>query len=169
MNWKAKIVSVLSFCIVGITPIYAETWPNQLHSYTHYSYRNAFVFDPKTLMWKAYNSKGKVIKSGRASGGASYCSDVKRSCRTPVGTFSIKSKGPAHCKSTRYPLGKGGAKMPYCMFFTGNYAIHGSYDLPRRNASHGCIRVSPSAAYWLNRNFLKIGTRVIVLPYGRRK
>lgn len=133
-----------------------------------FAYTNAFVFNPRTLQWRAYNSKGKVINKGRASGGANYCRDVKRACRTPVGHFRIKSKGPRSCKSSRYPLGKGGAKMPYCMFFTGHYAIHGSYDLPRRNASHGCIRVSPKAASWLSRHFIKIGTKVIVLPYKRR-
>jgi hypothetical protein len=136
-----------------------------LKQYPQYAYNNTFVFSPKSLTWKAYNSKGKVIKSGRASGGASYCRDVKRACRTPVGSFKIISKGPASCKSSRYPLNGGGAKMPYCMFFSKYYAIHGSYDLPRRNASHGCVRVSPSSARWLSKHFIRIGTRVVILPY----
>lgn len=55
--------------------------------------------------------------------------------------------------------------MPYCMFFRGNYAIHGSPDVPNYNASHGCIRVLPSAARWLSRNFIRIGTTVIVRSY----
>lgn len=130
-----------------------------------YSYRNTFVFNPRSLSWAAYNSQGKVIRSGRASGGANYCRDVGRACRTPRGSFSIISKRGASCRSSRYPRGRGGAPMPYCMFFSKHYGIHGSYDVPRRNASHGCIRVKPAAAKWLYYNFIKIGTRVVVLPY----
>lgn len=130
-----------------------------------FAYTNAFVYNPKTLKWTAYNSLGQVVASGKGSGGSHYCRDVGRSCHTPVGVFSIKSKGSASCKSSRYPKGRGGAPMPYCAFFTTNYAIHGSYDLPNYNASHGCIRVKPSAAQWLSNNFFRIGTKVIVLPY----
>ena len=126
---------------------------------------NTFVFNPRSLTWKAINNKGAVVKSGRASGGRGYCPDIRRSCRTPSGTYHITSKRGADCRSSRYPLGGGGAKMPYCMFFSENYAIHGSYDVPNRNASHGCIRVRPKDAIWLHRNFIKIGTKVIVKPY----
>jgi lipoprotein-anchoring transpeptidase ErfK/SrfK len=125
---------------------------------------NTFVFNPKTLRWQAIKN-GKVIKSGRASGGSNYCKDIKRACRTPAGTFRIISKRGANCKSSRYPVGKGGAPMPYCMFYSQYYGIHGSYDVPNRNASHGCIRVEPSAAKWLYYNFIKIGTKVVVKPY----
>lgn len=123
-----------------------------------------FIFYPKQLKWVAI-SNGKVIKSGKASGGSGYCSDIKRSCRTPTGTYSVISMRGADCRSSRYPLGGGGAKMPYCMFFTPLYAIHGSYDVPNYNASHGCIRVLPAAAQWLQRNFIGIGTTVVVKPY----
>lgn len=129
------------------------------------AYRNAFVFSPRSLTWRAYNSHGRVIRSGHASGGAGYCRDIKRSCRTPVGSFRIISKRGANCRSSRYPLGRGGAPMPYCMFFSKYYAIHGSPNVPRYNASHGCIRVRPNAARWLYHNFIRHGTRVVVLPY----
>jgi len=126
---------------------------------------NTFIFNPRSLTWKAVNHNGAVIKSGRASGGSGYCPDLKRSCRTPSGTYTVSSKQGAGCKSSRFPLGRGGAKMPYCMFFSKNYAIHGSYDVPKRNASHGCIRVRTGDALWLHKNFIKIGTRVVVKPY----
>ncbi len=125
---------------------------------------NTFVYNPRTLRWKAIRN-GKVIRSGRGSGGAKYCRDVKRACRTPTGTYRIISKRGAKCRSSRYPLGRGGAPMPYCMFFSKYYAIHGSPDVPGYNASHGCIRVKPSAARWLYHNFLKIGSKVIVKSY----
>ncbi len=55
--------------------------------------------------------------------------------------------------------------MPYCMFFSKYYAIHGSYDVPGYNASLGCIRVTPKDARWLNYNFIRVGTPVIVRHY----
>jgi hypothetical protein len=125
---------------------------------------NIFIFNPRTLSWKAV-ANGKVIKAGKASGGSRYCRDIGRSCRTPSGTYHVISKGSADCRSSRYPVGKGGAKMPYCMYFSKNYAVHGSYELPDYNASHGCIRIQPEAARWLSNNFMHIGTPVIVQPY----
>lgn len=131
----------------------------------NYAANNAFVFNPRSLQWKAINANGKVIRTGRASGGRGYCPDIKRSCRTPTGMYNVISKSGPSCRSSRYPVGKGGAPMPYCMFFSKYYAIHGSPDVPNRNASHGCIRVEPSEARWLNQNFVEIGTRVVVKPY----
>ncbi|HEL9669923.1 TPA: L,D-transpeptidase, partial [Legionella pneumophila] len=122
-------------------------------------------FNPNTLTWKAISANGKVIRTGRGSGGKHYCSDVRRSCKTPSGVFRVISKGGPGCRSSRYPLGKGGAPMPYCMFFSKLYAIHGSPDVPNYNASHGCVRVKPHDARWLSQNFIKIGTKVIIKSY----
>ncbi|HAU1990331.1 TPA: L,D-transpeptidase, partial [Legionella pneumophila] len=126
---------------------------------------NTFIFNPNTLTWKAISSNGKVIRTGRGSGGKHYCSDVRRSCKTPSGVFRVISKGGPGCRSSRYPLGKGGAPMPYCMFFSKLYAIHGSPDVPNYNASHGCVRVKPHDARWLSQNFIKVGTKVIIKSY----
>jgi lipoprotein-anchoring transpeptidase ErfK/SrfK len=126
---------------------------------------NTFVFNPRTHSWSAINDKGKVVRTGRASGGANYCKDIKRGCRTPVGVYRVWSKGSASCRSSRYPKPHGGAKMPYCMFFSKYYAVHGSYDVPKYNASHGCVRVTPDDALWLSKNFMQIGTKVVVKPY----
>ena len=52
-----------------------------------------------------------------------------------------------------------------CMFFSKYYAVHGSYEVPNYNASHGCIRVTPADAKWLYYNFIEIGTPVVVKPY----
>ena len=131
----------------------------------NFAANNEFIYNPRSLQWKAINKNGKVVRTGRGSGGRSYCPDIHRSCHTPTGTFHVMSKGNAGCRSSRYPVGKGGAAMPYCMFFSKYYAIHGSNDLPHRNASHGCIRVSPSDAHWLHENFINIGTTVVVKPY----
>jgi lipoprotein-anchoring transpeptidase ErfK/SrfK len=123
-----------------------------------------FIFNPRTLSWHAYQN-GNLIRAGRASGGRSYCPDIRRSCRTIPGTFRIISKGSPSCRSTRFPVGRGGAPMPYCMFYSRYYAVHGSPDVPNYNASHGCIRVTPRDAQWLSHYFIDIGTKVIVKPY----
>ena len=126
---------------------------------------NTFVYNPRTLQWQAINMRGQVVKVGHGSGGRGYCPDVHRKCHTPVGVYRVWSKGGPGCKSSRYPVGRGGAPMPYCMFFSKYYAIHGSPDVPNYNASHGCIRVRPSDAHWLSQRFIRVGTKVVVKPY----
>ncbi|ABS78318.1 L,D-transpeptidase [Coxiella burnetii] len=124
-----------------------------------------FVFDPKRHRWYAYQN-GRLIKQGRASGGAYRCPKNKsRSCRTPSGTFRIIRKGPPNCKSTRYPKPHGGARMDYCMCYHAFYCIHGSDHVPNYHASHGCIRVTPADARWLSHNFIQYGTKVVVKSY----
>jgi lipoprotein-anchoring transpeptidase ErfK/SrfK len=39
------------------------------------------------------------------------------------------------------------------MFFHRGYALHGSYDVPGYNASHGCVRMFVKDAKWLNQEF----------------
>jgi len=130
--------------------------------------KQLFVVDLNEGAWAAYNAQGDRVNVGRASGGRSYCPDINRSCRTAVGSYKIIRKGGADCESNKYPIDTGGgAPMPYCMYFSGKgYAVHGSNDVPNYNASHGCVRVTPTAAAWLSKNFMKIGTEVIVLPYS---
>ncbi|OGT30274.1 MAG: enhanced entry protein EnhA [Gammaproteobacteria bacterium RIFCSPHIGHO2_12_FULL_35_23] len=129
--------------------------------------RNVFIFDPKLTAWAAYDANGNLVNTGRASGGRSFCPDVGRSCKTIVGTFKVLSKGDSTCESSIYPLEtNGGAPMPYCMKFSAKgYAIHGSDYVPDYNASHGCIRVTPTAAAWLSQYFITNGTTVIVRSY----
>lgn len=127
--------------------------------------KGRFEYNPRTLQWKAVNADGEVVRRGHGSGGRGYCPDIHRSCRTPAGTFHIIGKKGADCRSSRYPVGRGGAPMPYCMYFSKYYAVHGSYDVPNRNASHGCVRVPPADAKWLYNNFMNVGTTVVIKPY----
>lgn len=129
--------------------------------------RKVFVFDPKSSSWAVYDEQGSRINTGRASGGKGYCPDVGRRCHTVVGRFTVFSKGDSDCISSKFPIEThGGAPMPYCMHFhPKGYAIHGSPSVPDYNASHGCIRVTPTAARWLN-NYLNVGSTVIVKSYG---
>jgi lipoprotein-anchoring transpeptidase ErfK/SrfK len=125
-----------------------------------------FVFDPKATAWAAYDSDGMRVQTGSASGGKDFCEDTGKPCHTVTGTFRVYSKKGVDCTSSLYPLEThGGARMPYCMHFSGSYTIHAAYDVPNYNASHGCVRVLPSAAKWLNEDFVDVGTTVIVKPY----
>lgn len=106
------------------------------------------------LAWGAYDPDGTLVKWGPVSTAKGYCPDVGRGCRTATGEFAVYHKGGSGCASTRYPVGRGGAPMPYCMFFHGNYAMHGSHDVPGYNDSHGCVRMFVDDAKWLNEEFV---------------
>lgn len=126
-----------------------------------------FVFDPKASAWAAYDEQGQRVMTGGGSGGMDFCEDVGQPCRTITGTFHLYNKRGLECKSGEYPVETtGGAKMPYCMYFYRGFTIHAAYDVPERPSSHGCVRVLPSAAKWLNEEFMKIGTKVTILPYS---
>lgn len=166
MKTPARSMIVIVACLFLLGLFYAEVAFGQIRtSPMILASSGSFVFNPRTHSWFAISSSGQIIKRGRASGGRGYCPDIHRSCHTPTGVYRIIQKGGASCHSSRYPVGRGGAPMPYCMFFSKYYAVHGSPDVPNYNASHGCIRVHPSDARWLNQNFMHVGTKVIVKPY----
>lgn len=131
------------------------------------------IVDPRIHRWGAYSSDGELIRSGMATAGGHWCKDIKRSCRTKTGTFRIFSLGNSGCKSRKYPLPRGGAPMPYCMFFNGGQGLHGSNQVFNGNGSHGCVRLHVDDARWIRFDFAEgpsdnngfRGTKVIVRPY----
>lgn len=123
-----------------------------------YGYNEKLVLVDLSLQaFAAYDASGNKLRWGPISGGKGYCPDVGRSCRTITGNFRIYRKGGKGCASRKYD----NAPMPYCMFFYKGYAMHGA-ALPGYHASHGCVRMFNDDAYWLNRTFTDIGTRVII-------
>ncbi len=118
--------------------------------------------DLAILAWGAYDADGKLLNWGPAAGGKDFCPDIQMKCRTVKGSFKIERKGDAKCKSHTFPIDNPGAPMPYCMFFHGGYALHGSNEVPGYNASHGCVRLWVDDAKWLNQEFSGVGTRVVV-------
>lgn len=123
------------------------------------------IVNPRVHAWGAYTASGELLRSGTATSGGNYCPDIRRSCHTRSGSFRIYSLGSASCKSHKYPLPRGGAPMPYCMFFNGGQGLHGSYNVVKGNVSHGCVRLHVADAAWLRFNFANIGTKVVVKPY----
>lgn len=131
------------------------------------------IVDQEKLAWAAYNEQGRLVKWGPISSGSDHCSDgSSKTCRTMTGVFHFFSKENERCRSNVFPLGKGGAKMPYCMYFHKGFALHGSSDIPGHRASHGCIRMFTEDAKWLNHEFVDLandsnryqGTKITVLP-----
>jgi hypothetical protein len=126
---------------------------------------------------KAYFYKGKRLV------GESTVSSGKKGFSTPAGHYSVISKDKDHFSSEfgdyvdrggkvvvsnidvrkdRCPKGAhfDPAKMPYCMHFTGGYAMHQGY-VPPYAASHGCIRIPQGMAEKFYNN-APVGTPVIV-------
>jgi len=131
------------------------------------------LVDPQEHAWGAYSASGKLIRWGIATTGADFCRDVGENCRTKSGSFRIYSLGGKNCSSSKFPLGTGGAPMPYCMYFNGSQAIHGSYEVEYANASHGCVRVHVADAEWLRFKFVDgpnlanhfQGTKILIKNY----
>ncbi len=130
------------------------------------------IVDQNKLAWGAYDTTGKLIKWGPIASGSTKCSDSNKTCLTMTGVFRVFSKENEKCKSDVFPIGKGGAKMPYCMYFHKGFAMHGSDDIPGYRASHGCVRMFVRDAKWMNETFVDvtnekknlIGTKVVVRP-----
>jgi len=124
---------------------------------------NKYIIVSKSkLAFGAYDGSGRLQYWGPISSAKGYCPDLHRGCHTPSGIFAIYNKGGAGCVSSKFPIGRGGAPMPYCMFFHGGFALHGSYQVPGYNASHGCVRMFVDDAKYLNREFTAGEHRVIV-------
>ncbi|MEW6153302.1 MAG: L,D-transpeptidase family protein [Actinomycetota bacterium] len=77
---------------------------------------------------------------------------------TPTGAYTVYSR--AYGWETG-PLGS----LYNSLYFNGGIAIHGSRSVPAYPASHGCVRISMSAAEWMPER-VTIGTPVYVVAAG---
>lgn len=98
---------------------------------------------------------GRLSHSWKISSG-------RRGYHTPRGSYR-PTRTYRHYYSRKY----NGSPMPYSVFFRGGYAIHGTNYIRRlgRPASHGCIRLHPSAAarfYGLVRRYGRRATRIVI-------
>ncbi len=72
---------------------------------------------------------------------------------TIIGSFRVYLKTP----------GTNAKGMVHSSYFIRGYAIHGYYDVPAFNASHGCLRV-PIPNAWRIFSWIRPGDRVITYP-----
>jgi hypothetical protein len=168
---------VILFTLIAVTyaqvyeisgsPFATEGAP--LPAYLSHQTEKVIVVYPRKNIWGAYAANGKLIRWGIATAGADRCSDADASCRTKVGQFRVYSLGNDNCVSQKYD----NAPMPYCMYFNGGQALHGSSDVQFDNISHGCVRLHVDDAKWLRFNFVEApssknhyrGTRVVIKSY----
>jgi lipoprotein-anchoring transpeptidase ErfK/SrfK len=96
---------------------------------------------------------GRVVYSTAISSG-------KRGTPTRRGVFAIQSKYRAKTMRGR---GYVAPNVPYTMFYSGGYAIHGAYWHNRfgRPVSHGCVNLPVGQARRLY-SWAGVGTRVVV-------
>jgi hypothetical protein len=123
------------------------------------------------LAWGAYEN-GKLVNWGPANGGMKRCRETgKFRCKTHPGVWAILRLDGFGKRSNLYPVDckdkkKCGHLMPYYMpFHHDSTGLHGDKWLVGRNASHGCVRLLTYDARWLSKNFVKVGTKVLVLDY----
>jgi lipoprotein-anchoring transpeptidase ErfK/SrfK len=89
-------------------------------------------------------------------------STAAKGYKTPLGNYSIK-----RMHTMWYSRKYDNAPMPYAMFFTEGWAVHGTTSIGAlgRPASHGCIRLHPANAKALFRlvsSYGKASTRIVV-------
>lgn len=99
-----------------------------------------------------------VLNTSTANGERYEFKGRSYTARTRTGDFSVWLQHPQGWQDGE--LGE----MWRPMFYSGNYAIHGSRSVPPVPASHGCARVSVAAMdmIWANQ-VMSMGTRVLVV------
>ncbi|MCX7120533.1 MAG: L,D-transpeptidase [Gammaproteobacteria bacterium] len=113
----------------------------------------------------AYDAQGNLVYWGPVSSGADKCPANSTSCKTTTGAFKVFRIEGKDCASNEFPLEThGGAPMPYCLFFHGGSAVHGSTLSGFINRSAGCVRLFYADAQWLYERFASKGMEVIVKP-----
>jgi len=142
--------------------------PFQRHIDT--SGKKLIIVDQTILAWACYDETGELQWWGPISSGKDQCIDSKKQCLTVTGKYYVFDKKEIDCESNVFPIGRGGAKMPYCMYFYRGFALHGSDNVPGYRDSHGCVRLFTEDAKWLNEKFIDLpskdneyqGTEVII-------
>ena len=98
--------------------------------------------------------------NGRSRVRSYIVSTGKRRTPTRIGTFAIQSK----FRSTRMRgQGYNVPNVPYAMYYSGGYAIHGAYWHNRFGTpmSHGCVNLRVPHARWLY-SWAGVGTPVVI-------
>ncbi len=165
--WQGKIIAVPRD-LAHVTLLELSPFPRQIKG----DNEKEVIIDQDKLAWGAYDAKGQLVNWGPIASGRDKCPDSNNACRTLTGIYRVFSKENERCKSDVFPIGKGGAPMPYCMYFHKGFAMHGSADMPGYRASHGCVRMFTRDAKWLNQEFVDstneknntLGTKVVVRP-----
>ncbi|HBB35965.1 MAG TPA: hypothetical protein DDZ80_30180 [Cyanobacteria bacterium UBA8803] len=139
--WLGLILSILAL------------WPWSLPAFARQQRTGRWIeIDLSEQRLIAWNGKTKVRTFIVSTG--------KRRTPTRVGTFAIRSK----LRRTRMRgRGYNVANVPYTMYYSGGYAVHGAYWHNRFGTpvSHGCVNLRVPQARWLY-SWAPVGTKVVI-------
>lgn len=110
--------------------------------------------DRQVLMLVNDTGSVRVLPVSTGNGKEFYYDGQMSIAYTPRGRFVVYEKGVGW--ENNVP-----GSMYYPNYISGGIAIHGSYSVPTKPASHGCIRIPMFAAREVSR-LLKLGTIVLV-------
>ena len=110
--------------------------------------------DRQVLMIVDDAGRVKVLPVATGTGKEFFYDGQMSVAYTPRGRFVVYEKGVGW--ENNVP-----GSMYYPNYISGGIAIHGSYSVPTKPASHGCIRIPMFAAREVSR-LLKLGTIVLV-------
>ena len=140
---------------------YMDMSPLPKHMNTH-GVKEVYI-NLSLFAFGAYDKKGNLLYWGPVSSGRKKCYDSNGNCSTITGQFRVFRVEGKNCISHEFPLEThGGDPMPYCMYFHGGSAMHYSTLSGFINRSAGCIRMFKADAQWLNKEFVRLGTLVVV-------
>ncbi len=89
-------------------------------------------------------------------------SSGRKGYHTPTGSYK-----PYYINKMHYSKKYDNAPMPHSVFYSGGFAVHGTYAVRRLGtpASHGCTRLAPANArkfFNLVKKYKKAGTRIMI-------
>jgi len=156
--WLGATLTMAAFAIVSV-PAFTRIALSKTHSHAVTPTRLA---QQATNQWIEIDlSKQQLIAwNGRTPVRTFLVSTGKRSTPTHPGTFAIQSKyRSSPMRGANYYV----PDVPYTMYFSGGYALHGAYWHNRFGSpvSHGCVNLRVSSARWLY-NWASTGTPVVI-------
>lgn len=152
---KIGAAIILTASGLGLLPAFTENAiakPSS-HRVTQTQPKNRWIeVDLSSQRLVAWNGKQQV-KSFIVSTG-------KRTTPTRMGTYTIQSKSSS---SRMRGQGYNVPNVPYVMYYSGGYAVHGAYwhNSFGTPVSHGCVNLRVSQARWLY-GWTPTGTRVVI-------
>jgi lipoprotein-anchoring transpeptidase ErfK/SrfK len=155
---RSKVFCVgATLSLAALAVISLPTFTPQALSYSRHSRQSSgggrwIEVDTSRQQLVAWNN-GRIDRIFNVSTG-------KRSTPTPSGTYSVQSK---YRSTSMQGAGYYVPDVPYAMFYSGGYALHGAYwhNNFGTRMSHGCVNLGVRQARWLY-NWAPVGTTVVV-------
>ncbi len=158
----AKIVATLMLVVLGMgfLPVLSESASAKSYSSAVTKTRN--VRPKRAGRWIEVDlSRQRLVAwHGRTRVKTFIVSTGKSRTPTRLGTYSIQRK---YRSSSMRGRGYYVPNVPYAMYYSGGYAMHGAYWHNRfgRPMSHGCVNLRVRQARWLY-SWAPVGTKVVV-------